>query len=126
MVCTYLNNFSLKIRRRFLTVRKQKFKNIAVFEANNLVMKMKLDKWLEPYGTVSCSCTLLKPAVEEIHFALEFLYSDYCHIRCLYPVGVHACMLISEGVKPTVLPIIIENVCSYYRSSIPCSSLAPI
>lgn len=46
---------------RFLTVRELKVRNLSVLEANNMVMKMELDKYLEPYGMVSCSCRQLSP-----------------------------------------------------------------
>lgn len=90
-----VNNFSLKIRR-FLTVREQKFRNISVLEANNLVRKTELNKCPEPYGMVSC--WQLKPVVQ-IFSTPEFLYIDYCHVRCHDRVNMHVCTVISEDVK---------------------------
>lgn len=56
---------------RFLTVRELKFRNISVLEANDLVMKMELHKYLEPFGMVSCSCRQLSPGE-------SFPHSSFC------------------------------------------------
>lgn len=85
-----MNNFSLKIRR-FKIVREQKFGNISVLEVNNLVRKMELDKQLEPYGMVGCSCRQLRP-VSRPRISLPFL--SFCVLLpCKMPLSC-GCMCI--------------------------------